>query len=415
MSATAILTLFVCFVAAEYLLNLVLELMNIRHVRERADIIPERLHGWISEASYRRSVDYTLARAQFGLVEEACSTGFLLVFVLVGGFELIDRPVVALGFGPKLSGVAYFALLALLFAALAIPFRLYSRFVIEERFGFNRMTLRLWLVDLLKVTLLAVCLGAPVLFGLLWFMEATGAWWWAWASGFVFLVTLFIQMVYPSFIAPWFNRFTPLENEGIRTSVGSLAESVGFKMGGIYQMDASRRSSHGNAYFAGFGSSRRIVLFDTLLRSLSADQIVGVLAHEMGHYKLRHITKNLALGGAIQFLAFYVLSLLLQYEPFYGAFGFDASADYRALAVFFICSGPFTFFLTPIFSAISRHFEYQADQFAVRATGSVGRLSEALLGLSRDNLSNLTPHPWYSFFHYTHPTLLERLNAIEKR
>ncbi|MCX7046144.1 MAG: M48 family metallopeptidase [Candidatus Sumerlaeota bacterium] len=418
MTSGVILAIFLAAVLAELLVSLWLDFLNVRHVRRNAAEVPERFRAHVDKSAYQKSTQYTLARARLSSMEGAFDAIVLIVFVLAGGFAWIDRIAVApWGLGPKWSGVIYFAAVGLLFTALSAPFRYYAKFVIEQRFGFNKMTLRLWIVDLLKMLLLGALLGGPAIFCVLWFMEAAGAAWWIYTSLFLLGVMLFLQWLFPTFIAPLFNKFTPLEDGELKTAVTELARKIRFSLGGIYQMDASRRTRHGNAYFTGWGSSRRIVLFDTLIRALSVRHLVAVLAHEMGHFKLRHVWKNLVLASVFQIAGFYLLSLLMAWPPFYAAFGFAAPPPYRpyrALAIFALCSGPFTFFLTPLVSALSRRYEYQADRFAARTLGNAGELAEALLSLSRDNLSNLTPHPLYSFFHYTHPALSERLDALEK-
>ena len=417
MSPHAILAIFALFVLAELAVGLWLDVLNIRHVIRHSKTIPERFRGYIEQPTYEKSAAYALARARFAMTQSVCESLVLLLFVVLGGFPLIDRIALLPGLDPhsKATGLLYFALTGMFFSVVSTPFRLYAQFVLEEKFGFNKMTVRLWLVDQIKALVIAVAIGGPALLGVLWFMEVAGAWWWVWASAFTLAIMLFVQMIFPTLIAPWFNKFTPLADGELKESVTALARKIDFHLAGIYQMDASRRSRHGNAYFTGFGASRRIVLFDTLIQSLSAKELVAVLAHEMGHWKLRHVIKNLALGAVLQFVMFYVLSVLMGYRPFYEAFGFDGAAHYRALAVFMICSDPFTFFLTPLLSLLSRHYEYKADRFAVKATDDPSCLTRALIRLSRDNLSNLTPHPWYSFFHHTHPALAERLEAIENR
>ena len=409
-----VLLFFLIFLALETAVRLLLQFLNHRHVQRHGDRPPERFRAWIGDDAYRRSVRYTLSRSRLTLAETLFDGLVLALFVLAGGFGAFDRLIPAIPGGyPLVQGVVYIGAVSLFFVALSIPFRLYGQFVIEERFGFNRMTFRLWLRDRMLTLVLAALIGGPVLYVLLVFMEATGALWWVWAAAFVLALLVFLQFLYPLLIAPLFNKFVPLENVALRDAVHALADRTGFALKGVYQMDASRRSSHGNAYFTGVGKSRRIVLFDTLLKSLQDKEILAVLAHEIGHWKLRHVASRLVSAGLLQLGGFFALSRLMAWEDFYLAFGFQEAAPYRALAIFAFCAGPFVFFLTPALTVLSRRQEYGADRFAVQTMGSAHDLSQALLRLSRDNLSNLTPHPWHSAVFYSHPPLAERLAALD--
>ncbi len=387
--------------------------LNLGHIRRHADEPPACFQGRIPPAVYARSVVYSQARGQLALGERVYDSVVLICFVGLGGLGWVDGWFSGLADFPLTQGVVYLLTVALLFWGLSLPFQLVGQFGVEARFGFNKTTLDLWLMDRLKGLVLTGVLGGSVLYGVLWFMAATGHWWWLWVSGFVVAVSLALQVIYPLWIAPWFNRFEPLEDGELKAGVEALVSRLGFRMRGIYRMDASRRSGHGNAYFAGFGAGRRIVLFDTLLNGLKTDEVIAVLAHEIGHWRLRHIGKRLALSVIVQLAGFYALSRVMVYEPFYQAFGFSGAADYRALAVFGVCVGVFVFWIRPLFAAFSRAHEFEADAFAVQATGSAEGLSSALLSLSRDNLSNLTPHPMYSFYYYSHPSLHERFSALE--
>ena len=412
MSSDTVLQVFLAAAALELCVSAWLDWFNMRNVFRNAASVPDCFQGSITPESWRKAAQYTLAQSRLGLVENAFDTAVIAAFVLLGGFPFFDRIVMAAGWSAQLTGLLYFALLGTFFAFLSSPFRLYSQFVIEARFGFNKMTLRLWILDQIKAAGIGAAIGAPTLLGLLWFMETAGDVWWIWGASLVFALTALMQVIYPALIAPVFNRFTPLEDGMLKDEVTTLANKVRFRMAGIYQMDASRRTRHGNAYLVGFGAGRRIVLFDTLIQALGVRELVAVLAHEMGHWKQGHVARNMAVAAALQFGAFYVLNWLMSFATFYEAFGFREPQPYRALAVFALCHGPFTFWLTPLLAAWSRRHEYAADRFAVDATGTPEALSSALLKLSRDNLANLAPHPWHSFFHHTHPTLPERLAAI---
>jgi STE24 endopeptidase len=313
--------------------------------------------------------------------------------------------------GFKAEGILFCLSVALTFSLLSLPVGLYSTFVLEERFGFNKTTLRLYLTDKLKGFLVSLVIGVPFLFGVLTLMEESGPAWWLWAFLFILAFQLLMVVLYPTLIAPLFNKFEPLKEGEIRERILALAEKAGFKTSGIYTMDGSRRSAHSNAYFTGLGKSKRIVLFDTLLEQMTPDQALAVLAHEIGHYKMKHVRKMLVIQAIFLFVGLYILSLLVDYEPLFRAFGIEPSS-HAALVLFSIIAGPFTFYLAPFMNLLSRKHEYEADRFAVRMLKDGRPMEEALFNLTVKNLSNLTPHPWYSAYHYSHPTTAERIQAI---
>jgi STE24 endopeptidase len=364
--------------------------------------------------TYARSVDYTLTRGRFALVSGLVSSAIVVAVVLGGGLGALDRLVAGWRLPGGLPGLAYFFGISIFFALVSLPASLYAQFVIEQRFGFNKMTLRLFFADMAKDLGVSMVLLTPVLLALFWFVERTGRWWWILGFAGVSLFQLVVTVIYPTLIAPLFNKFAPLEQGSLKARIHALAETLGFATKGIFVMDGSKRSRHSNAYFTGLGKAKRVVLFDTLVQSLPEDGLVAVLAHEIGHEKKHHITQRLAFSMVMLLAGFWILSLLLGYEPFYRAFGFERTSTYALLVIMSFCAGPFTFFLAPLFAAWSRRHEYEADRFAVDATGGAAGLKAALIGLGRDNLSNLTPHPLYSFYHYSHPTLAERVAAMEE-
>jgi len=260
---------------------------------------------------------------------------------------------------------------------------------------------------------LSAVIGFPVLLGLFWFMDRAGKLWWIWAFCGLSAFQLVVNVLFPVLIAPLFNKFTPLPEGSLKEKILSLADKLRFRTKGIFLMDGSRRSRHSNAYITGLGRYKRIVLFDTLVNTSTEEEIASVLAHEIGHGKRNHLKKSLALSVALSLAGFWILSLLLPYEPLYSAFSFAQPSRQAILVILVLCAGPFTFFLTPLFSAWSRKHEHEADRFAVEAVGTAAGLKTALLRLARDNLSNLTPHPLYSFYHYSHPTLAERIAALD--
>jgi len=299
----------------------------------------------------------------------------------------------------------------LIFTLTALPTDIYSTFAIEAKFGFNKTAIGLYLSDKLKGLILSALLGVPFLLVVLWLMDIMGWSWWLWAFAFISAFQLLMIVIFPTFIAPWFNKFEPLKEGELRERILALAEQIGFKTSGIYSMDGSKRSAHSNAYFTGIGKAKRIVLFDTLIDQMTTAQGLAVLAHEMGHYKMKHIRRMLLVQTVFLFGGLYILSLLVAFPPFFSAFGI-ASSNHGALVLFSLVAGPFTFYLAPLMNSLSRKHEYEADRFAAITLRDGRPMEEALVNLTVKNLSNLTPHPWYSAYHYSHPTAVERINAI---
>jgi STE24 endopeptidase len=294
-----------------------------------------------------------------------------------------------------------------------LPTDLYSTFGLEANFGFNKTTLRLYISDKIKGLILGLVIGVPFLFVILWLMQATGSYWWLWAFAFITGFQLLMIVIFPTFIAPWFNKFEPLKEGEFRDRILKLADQVGFETSGIYSMDGSKRSGHSNAYFTGLGKAKRIVLFDTLVDQMTIDQSLAVLAHEMGHYRMKHIRRMVAVQTIFLFVGLYLLSLLLGYGPLYAAFRLEPSS-HAALVLFSLLSGPFTFYLGPFINLLSRKHEYEADRFAALTLTDRKPMEEALIHLTVKNLANLTPHPWYSAYNYSHPSPAERISAIRQ-
>jgi len=320
-----------------------------------------------------------------------------------------------LGWHPYWEGIFYLLLLTGLSSLISLPFSLYSQFVIEEEYGFNKMTFRLYFTDMIKNIFLSVFLFIPLFLGLFLFIDKSGSLWWLYGYLFFTAFQLLLSLIYPLVIAPIFNKFSELEDGPLRERLFALAEKTSFKASGIYVMDGSRRSAHSNAYFTGFGKARRIVLFDTLIKQLSHEELEAVLAHEIGHFKKKHILKRLIFSLAFAFFLFYGLSLILYYAPLYRAFGFMEASLPALLVILSFLIGPISFFLKPISSLFSRRDEYEADRFAAEVLMNHRPLANALVTLSKENLSNLTPHRMYSAFHYSHPVLSERIAALEKQ
>jgi STE24 endopeptidase len=408
------LTLFIC----EFVVEFVLNELNLRHVRARsADrSVPDFFQHKINAAEYEQSVRYTLAKGRFQRWAEIYGRVVTLVILFGGVLPFLERLSIdaANRFFPSAlaQGVLFCFAVGFVAAIASLPIDLYATFALEARFGFNKITPKLYLVDKAKALLLAVILGVPFLSIVLWLMGAAGPLWWFWAFLFIAGFQLLMIVIYPALIAPLFNKFEPLPEGEFRRRILSLAEQVGFKTSGIYSMDGSKRSAHSNAYFTGLGKAKRIVLFDTLLEQMTVDQGLAVLAHEMGHYKMKHIRRMLVVQTIFLFVGLYLLSLLVGYEALFSAFRLSGPSNYGALVLFTLLSGPFTFFLGPLMNRLSRKHEYEADHFAVATLRDGKPMEEALINLTVKNLSNLTPHPWYSAYHYSHPTPVERISAI---
>ncbi len=369
----------------------------------------------ISDADFAKTLAYSEDKYRFARWTSWLSLAVTLAFLGFGGLGLLERTAVALvgaEGGPVLTGLAFFGLLGLLSLIFGTPFEYYRNFGIEARHGFNRQTVKGFWLDRLKAVLLGVVLGGLLLGGLLAIMQATGPTWWLWAwlamSGFSFLTA----WLYPTFLAPLFNKFSPVEDGELKQKIDALAARIGFRTAGIFVMDASKRSSHGNAYFTGVMGKKRIVLFDTLVQSMGASEVVAVLAHELGHFKLHHIRWGVIRGILSTGLMFWLLSLCLPLAPFYEAFGLSGISNYGALIVFALWFGILDFGLAPISNWISRKNEFAADAFARQHSGGPAELAAALLKLRETSQAMPLSHPLFSAFYYSHPPLLERLRAL---
>ena len=397
---------------AEYLLGLVANLLNLSALKPAA---PAGLEGVYEPAEYRRSQEYTRATSRFELVTGAFALLVLLGFWFAGGFNYLDQTVRAWGLASVANGLLFIGILLIGYSLLTLPFGIYSTFVIEERFGFNKTAPRTFAADRTKALALAVVLGGPLLAAILALFEYAGtfAWLYCWAA--VTLFTLGLQLIAPTWIMPLFNKFTPLEPGELRESIVEYARSVDFTLGNIYVLDGSRRTGHSNAFFTGFGRTKRIVLFDTLIENHTVPEIVAVLAHEIGHYKRKHVLQNLAVGVAHTGLLLFLLSLFLGTSGLYDAFFMEETSIYAGMLFFALLYTPIEMALSAAIQMVSRVHEYQADRWAAETVSEPQDLTAGLKKLSADNLSNLAPHPFYVFLNYSHPPLLERVQAIERR
>jgi len=379
-----------------------------------AGIIPEELKELYSPEEGQKAKAYLKTRTQMGWVESSLSLALFLLFWFLKGFPILDHFVKGFGFGPILSGLMTFAILGALKSLLDLPFALYGTFVIEEQFGFNRTTLKTFILDRIKGIVVGLTIGTPLLAGILLFFQhaGSGAWMMCWAV--VTLLILGVNIIIPTWIMPRFNTFTPLEEGTLKSRIMSYADTIGFPLEKIFVMDGSRRSTKPNAFFAGFGKFRRIVLYDTLVKNQSTDEILAVLAHEMGHFKLRHIRKGLVIAIAHIGVLFYLLSLSLTLQPLHAAFFMPTIEVYTGLIFFSLLYTPIEFLLDLPLQAWSRANEYKADAYAVQTSGLSEALVSSLKTLHKTSLSNLNPHPFHVVLNYSHPPLLQRIRKINQ-
>ena len=392
--------------------------LNQRHVRAQANEVPPAFRGIIDETMYRRSVDYTLAKSRFGDIVTFVDA-VVLIAVLFSGVLPWAFGRFSASFGTSVWAIAGFLFVpGIALSILALPFAWYGQFKLEERFGFNTMTMKTWVLDRVKGFLLVLLLGYPLLALVLKLIEWTGANWWLWAAAVVIAFQLLLLLIAPAIIMPLFNKFTPLPEGTLRERLFALAQRTDFPTRSIDVMDGSRRSRHSNAFFTGFGRFRKIVLFDTLIAQLTEPELESVLAHEIGHYKKRHVIKLFGVSIAGVLVAFAAIAWLARQHWFYRAFGFQYQGGFAAanvvpaMLLFALLAGTISFWISPFIHICSRRFEYEADSFARATMGQAQSLIQALRKLSAKNLSNLTPHPLYSGFYYSHPTLLERERAL---
>lgn len=390
---------------------------QIAHVAAHRATVPPRFAERVSLPAHQKAADYTIARTRLGVLETVLGAAVLVALTLLGGLQAIDDALQTVLAGSALLGreLALVGVVSLVFAVIDLPFAWYRQFRLETRFGFNRMTLKLFAVDLVKGAALGIVLGAPLLGLMLSLMSAAGALWWLYAWLVWIAFNLLLLWLYPTVIAPLFNKFEPLSDDGLRTRIERLLARCGFAAKGVFVMDGSKRSAHGNAYFTGFGAAKRIVFFDTLISRLSGDEIEAVLAHELGHFARKHIVKRIAWSFAMSLAALALLGWLAQQPWFYLGLGTDPTIGMRnvvALMLFFLVLPVFTFPLAPLSSLASRRHEFEADAYAA-ANADAGDLIRALVKLYEDNASTLTPDPVHSAFYDSHPPAALRIGRLE--
>ena len=398
-------------IIGEYLLSLASSILSLRTF---SPTLPAEFRDVFDEDKYAQARHYSKTRTYFGFIHSSVDLIILLTFWFSGGFEWFDQVVRTAGYGPLVSGLVYIGSLTLASSLLGLPFRLYSTFVIEARFGFNRTTVGTFSSDLLKGLVLGVVLGGLLLAVVLLFFEWAGplAWLWCWLAATAFMLA--IQFVAPTWIMPIFNKFTALEDGELHDAIVNYTRSASFPLQGLFIVDGSRRSSKANAFFTGFGTNKRIGLFDTLVDDYSVQEVVAVVAHEVGHYKKQHIVKSMVLSVAHLGVMFWVLSFFLRQEALFAAFSVTEPSVYTGLLFFGLLFTPVELVLSVLLNVFSRKNEFEADEFSAMTTGDGESLVRALKKLSADNLSNLTPHPVDVFLHYSHPPVLERIRSLHK-
>lgn len=405
------LVIILAILIGEYLLNLIVETKNVRFLRTD---LPDEFSGYYDRGKYRKSQEYLKENTRFGFITDSIATPVTIAFILFGGFNLIDQFARSFHLSTIPTGLIFAAVLMLASQIVAIPFSIYSTFVIEEKYGFNKTTPRTFVLDILKTWVLAAVIGGILFSAVLWFFEEAGPWAWAYCWIAVTLFQVFLLFVAPVVIMPIFNKFTPLEDGELRKAIEEYAKKQDFKLKGVFTMDGSKRSTKSNAFFTGFGRFRRIVLFDTLIEKQTKDELVSVLAHEMGHYKKKHILKSIVISIFTTGLMFYILSIFINNRELFAAFQMQHTSIYASLFFFGFLYAPIDMILSVFGNMLSRRHEYEADGYAVATYRKPQSMITALKKLSVDNLSNLTPHPLKVFLTYSHPPVLERIRAIRK-
>jgi STE24 endopeptidase len=410
-SINALLGCYLLLYVFSGLAGVLLNLLNALYIRRHGDRVPALLNGWIDREKLTEIRRYLFDKTRLVIAETLTVKILFLIVLLTGLLPWLSEGLEGL---PEIAaGLIFFAVIGLSSSILGLPFDYYHAFVIEEKHGFNTKTIRTWLSDLAKSLCVTIILGGSLFSILLLILKTSGTLWWLWAWVTFFAFQVVVSALYPTLIAPIFNRFTPLEEGDLAAAIGRFAEHQGLSVEGIYQMDASKRTRHTNAYLAGLGRAKRIVLFDSLVQSHEIGEIIAILAHEIGHLKRHHIGKSLILIGGAAFALFYIAAQLMQGNVLYQSFAFSDRSTYVGLFLVFVLYTPLHFFLSPVGLAISRSFEREADRHVCTSLGDPADLMYALKKMARDNLSNLQPHPLFVWFNYSHPPLIERLQRLE--
>jgi STE24 endopeptidase len=410
---TPILSVYLIIYLAVFIFELILERLNTAYLDPKGSTVPPPFQGTISPAELNQIHSYTIEKTSFSVIQQAVVKLIFLSIILSGMLPRLSEKLQNLHAVP--SGLIFFAAIGCLLSLSTIPFDYYNSFIIESRYGFNTKTVKIWLTDLLKAALISLVIAAVLISAILLTIQYFGKTWWLWTWAAFMGFQLFLIVIYPTVIAPLFNTFIPLQDPDLKQAIEALAAREGLGLQGVYQMDASRRTRHTNAYFTGLGRSKRIVLFDSLIRSHTVEEILAILSHEMGHLKKNHIKKNFIFSSLSSLLLFFTASRLISWECLYDSFGFKLILPYVGLFLMGIVWEPVGFFLSPLGKLISRKFERQADAYSFKAMHTAEPLVAALKKMARDNLANLKPHPLYVWFHYSHPPLLERIQYLESQ
>jgi STE24 endopeptidase len=402
------LTCFILVLAVSYWLKY----LNLSYLKKHGQTVPPEFQGFINPEDLKKISDYTYENSRAGIIESVISNMILILFLFGGLLGAYDRWVISITGSFLWGGVLFFLVLVYGETLFDIPFSLYRHFKIESRYGFNTMTYRLWLIDLIKSIIIATIMGSTVIIISLTIIQASPAWWWLWVWAFLLVFGIFVMYISPYVIEPLFFKFEPLKVEGLEDKIRLLMEKAGLRVSRVFQVDASRRSRHSNAYFTGIGRVKRIVLFDTLIAQMSEDEVLAVLAHEVGHWKKRHVLKRIVLTEAIACGGLFVAFHLLSWEGLADMVGLSHASFYAQVVVLGFLASIASFPLTPLFSYLSRRDEREADRFATELTGRPEAMASALVKLSRENLANLHPHPIYAKFYYSHPPIVERIRKL---
>ncbi|NMH86620.1 M48 family metallopeptidase [Flavivirga algicola] len=410
MTSTTLFYIIIAIIIINFLVDKILDALNAKHYN---DELPEDLQDVYDDAEYKKSQNYKATKYKFGILTSTFSIVLTLGFLFFDGFEFADNIARGYSDNPIIIALIFFGIIMVGSDIITTPFSYYSTFVIEEKFGFNKTTIKTFILDKVKGWLMMIILGGGILALIIWFYQVTGSHFWLYAWGVVAVFTLFMNMFYSKLIVPLFNKQTPLEAGSLRDKISEYAQTVGFKLDKIFVIDGSKRSTKANAYFSGFGSEKRVTLYDTLINDLDDEEIVAVLAHEVGHYKKKHIIFNLFASVLLTGLTFFILSLFISNPLLSNAIGVEIPSFHIGLIAFGLLYSPISEITGLIMNVFSRKFEYQADDYA-KNTYKAEPLITSLKKLSKNSLSNLTPHPAYVFMHYSHPTLLERIINLKK-
>ncbi len=405
------LVIILVILIGSYFLTLIVEFLNLKYL---SPSLPDEFKGFYDEERYLKSQEYLRDTTSFGIIHESIITPVTILFLLFGGFNLVDQFARGFELGSISTGLIFAAIILLASQILNLPFLLYSTFVIEEKYGFNKTTIKTFILDILKALILGAIIGGGIFIAILWFFEKAGPWAWLYCWLTLTVIQIFFMYLAPVIIMPLFNKFIPLEEGTLKSAIEDYAASQNFRIKGVFKMDGSKRSTKSNAFFTGFGKFRRIVLFDTLIENHSEEELVAILAHEIGHYKKKHILKFMLISICTTGIMFYILSQFISNPVLFDAFKMQETSIYAGLIFFGFLYAPIDMILSVFINLLSRKHEYQADNFAISTYGKPKSMINALKKLSVDNLSNLTPHPLKVFLEYSHPPVIERINAIRK-